>query len=148
MHEAGTRIEEADRSFAWTDDGLDLAARADLATAILRREDRVSDGMAVQMTGEEALLWVVSGGEPEALRDELAVRRERIERHAVGILPGVEKPKHESRAERARRRYHEDAEYRERVKADARRRRDCDEFRARERDRKRKARAAAKAAQS
>jgi hypothetical protein len=156
MNDTTQVLEVADREHVWTDAALDLAARADLATEALRREERVTDAESVRITGEEALLWVLTGDTPSALEAELAERRERVMRNVVGVLPGevvrTEEERAEERAERsrerARARYHEDEAYRERCKAEARRRRDSDEFRARERERKRKARARAKQAKS
>lgn len=140
-------MRNADRTFQWTEEALELAARSDVATAALRREDRVTDPEAVNLKGEEALLWVLTGSTPPALQQVVEQRKAHLRKIVVGHLPGGS---HDgmTRAERARHRYNTDAAYRERVKAATRDRRKCDEFRARDRERKRAARAAAKAARS
>jgi len=142
--------EAADKRYEWTDEALELSARAELITAQMRRADRFDS--LDEITGEEALLWVVAGGEaaPE-LQERIDERVARLRQVVVGKLPGE---RVETRAEAARRRYRENPEFRARVLAETRRRRAKinadpklrEEQRAKERERKRKARAAARAA--
>jgi len=124
--------EAADKRYEWTDEALELSARAELITAQMRRADRFDS--LDEITGEEALLWVVAGGEaaPE-LQERIDERVARLRQVVVGKLPGE---RVETSAEAARRR-------RAKINADPKLR---EEQRAKERERKRKARAAARAA--
>jgi hypothetical protein len=129
------RREGADTEFVWTDEAKELTARSSLAVEAVRRG---------HLTGEEALVAVITGKPDTPEYDEKIAERIAMipfpEPHAARVKVGGA----EGHRERERRRYHEDAEYREQRLARSRERRQSPEHKAKERERARRRRAAAK----